>query len=166
MKQTNDRTQVVAAHVWNSLSSAVAMSTSLLSFKQNLKTELFTRSYPDLYNLHHLTVVLRVIITFICVETLKLITIRLVIAISFYIALHVSYVLQFGETALAVLTSAIRIVVCRFHTTLYQSWVSVGLQVSYHFVLVMGQCWFFKSVLVYGIFRVFFKSVRFSFIGI
>ena len=38
---------VAAAHVWNSLSSAVTMSTSLSFFQRNLKTELFARSYPD-----------------------------------------------------------------------------------------------------------------------
>ena len=38
---------VAAARVWNSLSPAVTTSTSLASFRHNLKTELFTRSYPD-----------------------------------------------------------------------------------------------------------------------
>jgi len=38
---------------WNSRSPAVTMSASLSSFKRNLKTELFARSYPDVYDLHN-----------------------------------------------------------------------------------------------------------------
>ena len=41
---------VAAACVWNSLSPAVTMSTSLSSFQRNLKTELFARSYPDAWS--------------------------------------------------------------------------------------------------------------------
>jgi len=37
---------VVAARVWNSLPSSVTSSPSLSTFKRNLKTELFARSYP------------------------------------------------------------------------------------------------------------------------
>ena len=36
---------VAAAHAWNSLPSHVTSSSSLASFKRNLKTELFMRSY-------------------------------------------------------------------------------------------------------------------------
>ena len=38
---------VAAARVWNSLPATVASSSSLLTFKRRLKTELFARSYPD-----------------------------------------------------------------------------------------------------------------------
>ena len=38
---------VVAARVWNGLSPDVTSAPSLPSFKRRLKTELFTRSYPD-----------------------------------------------------------------------------------------------------------------------
>ena len=38
---------VAAASVWNSLSPAVMMSTSLSCFQRNLKTELFARFYPN-----------------------------------------------------------------------------------------------------------------------
>ena len=37
---------VAAARVWNSLPSSVTSSPSLSTFKRNLKTELFARSYP------------------------------------------------------------------------------------------------------------------------
>ena len=38
---------VVAARLWNGLSPDVTSAPSLPSFKTRLKTELFTRSYPD-----------------------------------------------------------------------------------------------------------------------
>jgi len=37
---------VVAARVWNGLPSFVTSSPSLATFKRNLKTELFARSFP------------------------------------------------------------------------------------------------------------------------
>jgi len=37
---------VAAARVWNSLLASVTSSPSLSTFKRNLKTELFARSYP------------------------------------------------------------------------------------------------------------------------
>ena len=46
-----DRTfPVVAARVWNSLPAHVSSSSSLLTFKRRLKTELFVRSYPTSYS--------------------------------------------------------------------------------------------------------------------
>ena len=38
---------VAAARMWNSLPATVTSSSSLLTFKRRLKTELFARSYPD-----------------------------------------------------------------------------------------------------------------------
>jgi len=38
---------VAAARVWNSLPATVTSSSSLLTFRRRLKTELFARSYPD-----------------------------------------------------------------------------------------------------------------------
>ena len=39
---------VTAAHAWNSLPSSVTTATSLASFKRQLKTFLFTKSFPEL----------------------------------------------------------------------------------------------------------------------
>jgi len=38
---------VAAARVWNCLPTTVTSSSSLLTFKRRIKTELFARSYPD-----------------------------------------------------------------------------------------------------------------------
>ena len=39
---------VAAARTWNSLSRSLTSVTSLASFRRQLKTELFVRSFPDL----------------------------------------------------------------------------------------------------------------------
>jgi hypothetical protein len=71
-----------ASRVWNSLSPAVTMSTSLTSFQRNLETELLRDPMPT-HNPHHLFAVSRVTILF-CIVTLKFVrTIRLVHAVRF-----------------------------------------------------------------------------------
>jgi len=49
LRTIGDRSfRVTAAHAWNSLPTSVTTATSLASFKRQLKTFLFTKSFPEL----------------------------------------------------------------------------------------------------------------------
>ena len=54
LSTTGDRAFLVAAaRIWNSLSRSLTSLPSLASFRRQLKTELFTRSFPDLDSSAH-----------------------------------------------------------------------------------------------------------------